>query len=166
MRAATSRSVSVPPRMHQAFPVILRAGLLSGALDISAAFITWGVRGVSPIIILQGIASGVLGAKSFQDGWHSAMLGGMFHFLIAFSAATVFYVASRSFQFLTRQPILSGALYGIAVYLTMYWVVLPLSNYHRFSFSTFNTVIAIITHILCVGTPIALIVKRYSSPTV
>jgi hypothetical protein len=40
-----------------------------------------------------------------------AVLGLALHFLIAFSAATVFYVASRKIAFMTLQPVLSGVLY-------------------------------------------------------
>jgi hypothetical protein len=64
--------------------------------------------------------------------------------------------------FLTRRPIVSGILYGVAVYLAMYWVVIPLSLIHRRPFSWSATVIAILTHMVCVGTPISLMVHRYS----
>jgi hypothetical protein len=84
------------------------------------------------------------------------------HFLIAFSAAGVFYGASRKLRFMTGRPVVSGVIYGIAVYLFMYWVVLSLSAYHRPAFSISATIIAILTHIVCVGLPISFIVRRYS----
>ena len=43
--------------------VIAGATLLVGTLDISDAFIFYGLRGVTPARILQGIASGVLGLR-------------------------------------------------------------------------------------------------------
>jgi hypothetical protein len=146
-----------PPR---AFPTIFLAGLTAGVLDITAAFLSWAPKGIKPIQILQGIASGLLGPRSFHGGWGTGALGTMFHFLIAFSAAGVFYAASRKLTFMTLRPILSGVLYGIAVYIFMYWVVMPLSAYHKPPFSISATVIAIITHIVCVGLPISLIVRR------
>jgi hypothetical protein len=85
--------------------------------------------------ILRGIASGLLGPKSFCGGWQTAMLGAAIHFLTAFSAASVFYAASRKLIFLRRRPVLSGVLYGIVVYLFMYWVVMPLSAYQKPPFS-------------------------------
>ncbi len=141
---------------------ILAAGTLCGAMDISAAFVTWMPRGISPQIILQGIASGLLGPSAFQGGTATAALGLILHFFIAFTWATLFYLASRALPTLTHRPFLFGPLYGIFVYLIMYWVVQPLSRFHKGPFSVFNTVIAIITHIICVGTPIALMVSRYS----
>jgi len=145
-----------------ALAAIFWAGLVSGGLDITAAFVTWAPQGVAPIRILQGIASGLLGMKAFAGGWKTAALGAVCHFFIAFSAAAVFYMASRKLTFMTRRPIPSGILYGIAVYLVMYWIVMPLSNFHKRPFSWSATVIAIITHMICVGTPISLVVSRYS----
>jgi len=132
-------------------------------LDITAAFVTWAPRGIRPAQILRGIASGLLGPKSFDGGWQTALFGTVLHFGIAFSAAGVFYGASRKLLFLRRRPVLSGVLYGIAVYVFMYWVVLPLSAYHKPPFSISATIMAIVTHIVCVGLPISLIVDRYSS---
>jgi uncharacterized membrane protein YagU involved in acid resistance len=145
-----------------AVAAIFLAGLTCGLLDITAAFVTWGLKGIRPIRILQGIASGLLGANAFNMGWDSAALGLACHFLIAMSAATIFYLASRELRFLTLRPVLSGVLYGIAVYLVMYWIVMPLSRYQTRPFSLTNTVIAIVTHIICVGLPISLIIHRYS----
>jgi hypothetical protein len=92
----------------------------------------------------------------------TAALGLFFHFVVAFSAATVFYFTSRKLRFLINRPIVSGIAYGVAVYLVMYWVVMPLSNYRKGPFSIFNTVVAIVTHMVCVGLPIALVISSYS----
>ena len=139
------------------------AGLVAGAMDITAAFVTWKVLAdVAPARILKGIASGLLGSSAYQGGAGIAALGLFLHFVIAFGAATVFYIASRKMRFLTAKPFVSGPLYGIAVYVFMYWIVLPLSAVHRARFSARLALLAIVTHIVCVGTPIALAVRRFS----
>jgi hypothetical protein len=145
----------------RALPAIFFAGLLCGCMDITAAFITWWPKGVKPSRLLQGIAAGWLGPASFNGGTTTAALGLAFHFLIAFTAATVFFVASRRVTFMIESPVLSGVLYGIAVYLVMYWAVMPLSNFHGTKTVT-SSIIAIITHIICVGLPISLVVHRFS----
>jgi len=145
-----------------ALAAIFWAGLVCGVLDITAAFVTWAIQGIKPIRILQGIASGLLGANAFEGGWQTATLGAACHFLIAFSAATVFYVASSKLTFIASRAILSGLLYGIAVYIVMYWIVKPLSLVRHTPFSLSVTVVAIITHMVCVGLPISLVVRRYS----
>jgi len=131
-------------------------------MDISAAFITWYPKGVKPARLLRGIAAGLLGPQSFTGGWHTAALGLAIHFLIAFTAATVFYLASRKLTFMVRQPLIYGPIYGVLVYLFMYWIVMPLSARPPGKFSWLNTMIAIITHIICVGTPIAFVESRFS----
>jgi hypothetical protein len=138
-------------------------GHLAGrVLDITAAFVTWGIKGVTPVDILQGIASGLIGPRAVGGGWPTVALGAACHFFIALSAATVFYVASRRVAFLTRRAVLSGVLYGVAVYVVMYWIVMPLSRYHSMPFSLSRAVVAIATHMVCVGLPIALVVRRYA----
>ena len=51
------------------------------------------------------------------------------HFLIALVAAAVYYAASRKLGVLLGRPVVSGLLYGVAVYVFMNFnfVVLPLS---------------------------------------
>jgi hypothetical protein len=158
-----SASTSAPQNTSRASRTIFLAGFVAGVLDITAAFVTWAPKGISPGIILRGIASGLLGPKAFQGDWSIAALGLALHFLIAFSAAAVFYIASRRLSFMTCRPVLAGVSYGVVVYFVMYWIVLPLSNYHRHPFSLSATIVAILTHMICVGSPISLIVHRYST---
>jgi hypothetical protein len=145
----------------RAFAAIFSASLLCGVMDITAAFITWWPKGVKPPRLLQGVAAGWLGPKSFDGGMATAALGLAFHFLIAFTAATIFYAASRQLAFMINRPVVSGVLYGIAVYIVMYWVVMPLSNFHGTKTVT-SSIVAIITHIVCVGLPISLVIHRFS----
>jgi hypothetical protein len=148
-------------RKSSAGSAIFWAGLTAGLLDITAAFVTWMPRGVSATRLLQGIAKGALGPKSYEGGWKTAALGLAIHFLVAFTAATVFYLASRKLTFLTRQAIASGVLYGVAVYLFMYFVVMPLASLKP-SLTPSAIAVAVLTHIFCVGLPISLQVRRYS----
>ena len=156
-----STPVGIGAENSRAFAAILSAGLLCGVMDITAAFVTWWPKGVKPSRLLQGIAAGWLGSDSFKGGMPTAALGLAFHFLIAFTAATIFYAASRQLTFMIHRPIVSGVLYGVAVYLVMYWVVMPLSNFHGAKTVT-STIVAVITHIICVGLPISLVIHRFS----
>jgi hypothetical protein len=131
-------------------------------MDITAAFITWRIKGVQPARVLRGIASGLLGPKSFQMGMPTAALGLAIHFFIAFSAATVFYFASRQIVFMTQQPVIAGILYGAMVYLFMYWVVAPNSAAHRAPLTLTAHIVAILTHFVCVGLPISLVIHHFS----
>jgi hypothetical protein len=64
-------------------------GLIAGVLDAVDGVVAYGFKGLSPIQVLQSIASGSLGPSSFQGGFGTALLGTVFHFLIAFVAAAV-----------------------------------------------------------------------------
>jgi hypothetical protein len=68
---------------------ILWAGFTCCTLDISAALVVYRYFGRPPMRLLQGIAAGVLGSRSFQGGLPTALLGLFCHFFIACSAATV-----------------------------------------------------------------------------
>jgi len=142
---------------------ILFGGLTAGVMDITAAILTWKIKAsVPPIRVLQSVASGWMGKDAFAGGTKTAVLGLGFHFLIAFTGATIFYLASRKIGFLLGSAWAAGVLYGVLVYGFMYWVVMPLSNVKRGAFSWEVEITAVITHIVCVGLPIALWVKKFS----
>jgi len=141
---------------------VLWAGFACGVLDITAAFIVYGFFGAKPVPLLQGIASGLLGPKAFSGGLATALLGLLCHFLIAFAAATVFFVVSRTIPVLVQHAVVSGALYGVAVYFFMNRIVLPLSAAAKRPFSTKMMIIGVVIHIFCVGLPISLSVRRFS----
>ena len=141
---------------------VLWASLTCGVLDITAAFIVYGFFGAKPVPLLQGIASGLLGPKAFQGGLATALLGLLCHFVIAYGAATVFFAASRAIPFFIQNAVISGALYGVAVYFFMNRIVVPLSAAAKRPFSLKLMIIGVIIHIFCVGLPISLSVRRFS----
>ena len=160
--SAESTASSGSERKH--YRVILLGGLIAGMLDITAAFVNSALHhGRGPIGILQGIASALLGPDSYNGGLATAALGLGLHFLIATVACAVFYVASRKIKFLVQQAIVSGLLYGVAVYLFMYHVVLPLAFSRRFPYTFAQVLTAVIIHMLFVGLPISLTVRGWRS---
>ncbi|MGB6876580.1 MAG: hypothetical protein WBD87_11145 [Candidatus Acidiferrales bacterium] len=145
----------------RAFLAIGVAGLIVGMLDLIYAIVVYSPH--HPILIPQVIASGVLGRKSFQDGAASAVLGIVLHFTIALGAATVYYLASRKFTFLVHRAVLCGILYGAAVYFFMHLVVLPLSAAPHGHTPLAYAAAEFVEHLFCVGLPIALSIRYYSS---
>lgn len=139
---------------------ILAGGSIAGTLDILAAFAIGAGFGSAPARVLQGIATGLLGPAAFDGGARTAALGLACHFVIAFSAAGVYFAASRRMPILVRRPLASGALYGVVVYAVMAFVVVPLSNAapRSTAWSVVLTMIAV--HVACVGVPIALATAR------
>lgn len=142
---------------------VLASGLTAGVMDILGAFVSVLHRHITPLRVLQSVASGWLGARAFQAGYKAAALGLASHFMIALGAAAVFYIASRRLPFLLERPYLVGPCYGLAVYWFMQLVVLPLSAFPGKTLASLSSVlIGMIVHIICVGSPIVLITRWYS----
>jgi hypothetical protein len=150
-------------KRSRAFSTIAFAGLIAGILDITSAFVIAGLKGTGSIGMLQGIASGLLGPRSFEGGMATAGLGFAIHFAIAFTAAALFYAASRRFSFLIQHAVVSGLFYGIAVYIFMYWIVVPLA-FPTARHSISRDLTAVIIHMTLIGLPIALVVRHFSRP--
>lgn len=158
----TVSPVTVPSPRAQAFPAIAWATLIAGVLDISSAFFLSYPKGVGPIRVLQGVAAGLIGRESaINGGLATAGLGLAIHFFIAFVVSTVFYVASRKLVFLTQHPVISGLAYGVVIYGFMYWIVMPLA-YPVVHPSLTRDLTAVCVHMLLIGLPISLIVRRFS----
>ena len=156
----STRTTALPVERKRALPAILWGGLVAGALDITVAFIRWG----NPARILRGIAGGLLGPGAFQGGAATAALGLALHFSIALSATAVYYGASRKIAFLRQRAVVWGLFYGIAVYMVMTWIVVPLSALPKSKapFILTGLVLSLLTHMFCVGLPIALATRKYS----
>jgi len=141
----------------KALTAVLAGGLIAGTLDAASAFYSfgWGMP--------QGIASGLLGRSAFQGGIATWILGLALHYFIAISAAATYYAVSRRLMFLAEFPVVCGMFYGMAVFLIMNLIVLPLSAIDfRGPFQYAGLVQGILIHMFCVGLPIALSVRRFA----
>lgn len=145
----------------QAFAVIVWGGLVAGILDAADALVAFGLVGFNPVQVLQFISSGAFGgAAAFGGGLLMAGLGMLFHFIIAFAVAAVFYVASRNFPELVKNYVPAGLLFGAAVYFVMTYLVLPLTALAPSPFSLPLFLNGVIGHAVFVGLPIAWFAHR------
>ena len=144
----------------QAFPGIFVGGLIVGVLDLTYAIVVYSPH--KPILVPQTIASGLLGMKSYSGGAQASALGVILHFVIAFGAATVYFLASRKFEILLHRAVLFGLLYGALVYLFMHLIVLPLSAAPKGHAPLIYQACEFAWHWVGVGLPIALSIRHYS----
>ena len=79
--------------MRRIIPIIV-AGLVTGALDILAAFASYASQGATVEGILKYIASGALGPSAMQGGAAVAWLGLLCHFALTTGMAAVFLLAA------------------------------------------------------------------------
>jgi hypothetical protein len=161
----TTQNSTVQPSIRAArgLGLVLAGGLVAGALDLTFAFVFYGQQGAAPLRILQGIASGVLGRGSFQMGLASAALGAFFHFFISACAAAIYYLASLRFSFLTRRVAISGAIFGVLMFLAMHFIVVPLSAIKPSPMKVGNVIGELCSHVFLFGMVIAYAVSRARS---
>jgi hypothetical protein len=153
----SATSVVLSAQRPRALPAILVGGLLAGSLDLGSAFISYGAR------VPYAIAGGLLGANALHGGAGAYALGIFLHFFIATSAAAVYYAASRKLGFLTEHPVVCGLFYGIAVFLVMNLIVLPLSALHsRGPFQLARLIEGLLVHMFMIGLPISFSVRQYA----
>lgn len=146
-----------------AWPAIVYGGVLSGAIDLGYAFLFFGaIAGVTPVRILQSIASGLLGTDAFAGGWPAAALGFVAHFTILIVAAAMYYAASLRIGVLVRRWIVCGFAFGAAIYATMNFIVVPLSAAPHFRSSAIQVAANLTVHVLLLGPAISFCIRRYS----
>jgi hypothetical protein len=110
------------------------------------------------------VAAGLLGREEARaGGWATAGLGLGLHFLLTTIMAAFFVAWTRMAPDLNKWPLLSGTTYGLALFVVMQFVVLPLSatgggNHPEGQFLLGGLLI----HAFGVGLPIALFAKRFS----
>lgn len=153
----SSASAVSPAQKPNAWLAILAGGLLAGSLDLASAFITYGAG------VPRAIAGGLLGPAARQGGSGTYLLGILLHFFIATSAAAVYYLASRKLAFLKDHPFVCGLFYGIAVFLVMNLIVLPLSALHaRGPFQLAGLIQGLLVHMILIGLPISFSTRQFA----
>ena len=143
---------------HKLLLPILVGGFAAGLLDLIAAFITmgWGIP--------RGIAGGLIGAQARHGGVAIWVLGVLIHFFIAFSAAAIYCASSIKLDFLRDHPLVCGLFYGIAIFLFMNLVVLPLSALHATGPYEYSELIqGLIISMFIIGIPISVSLWKLSN---
>jgi hypothetical protein len=113
------------------------------------------------IVVLQYIASGALGMAAFEGGIATALLGVFFHLIISLVIAGVFILSADRIPLLRRYPIAGSLLYGLGVFIVMNLIVTPLSATPPLPTPTIPWLVEdIIEHVLGIGLPLGILVRR------
>lgn len=159
----TAAPAAIPVEKPSPYRTILWGGLIAGTLDITGACVSVAIQtGRSPQFVLHSVASGILGADSYNRGLSSAALGLAIHLFIAYTWCTVYFIASRKLTFLIDHAVICGLSYGVVVWLFMNGVVLPLTFHRSFFYPLRSVIIGMSILMVCIGLPIALVVRRFS----
>ena len=150
-------SAPSPSGKRNALLAIAAGGGIAGAVDLTQACILFG-RDI-PLVI----AGGLLGPRAFQGGAGTYILGVFLHFFIAFSAASIYYGASRRLSFMAEHPLVCGLFFGGAVEEVMTLVVLPLCALHaRGPYQLHALIVGLLVHMVVIGLPISFSVRRFA----
>jgi hypothetical protein len=150
-------SASSNATKNKALLAISVGGLVAGSLDLTQALILFGRR--VPLVI----AAGLLGRDALHGSAATYVAGILLHFLIATSAAAIYYGASRRLLFMTEHPLVCGLFYGMAVELVMSYIVLPLSALHaKGPYELKDVILGLVVHMATVGLPIAFSIRRFA----
>jgi hypothetical protein len=157
-----SASGSTPDSLAKA---IFRAGFMVGSLDILGAILVYCVwlRQLSVERLLQGIASGIFRKEAYSGGLTMAFYGLIFHFVIACSFSSAYFILYPHIPLLRRHRLISGIFYGVLIWLTMNLAVLPLVFPDRPgpSWNSFLTGAPIL--VIMIGLPLSLMAHKYNS---
>jgi hypothetical protein len=155
-----SASQSKVSEIRKAVLAIGAGGLIAGTLDLGETLVVFGAR--SPL----AIAAGMLGQNAFRGGAAIYILGVLLHYLIVFSAAAIYFAASRRLHFLIEYRLICGLFFGGAIDAVMRLVVLPLSALHaRGPYQYHDLVLGLVVHMVLVGLPISFSVQRFGRVT-
>jgi hypothetical protein len=145
---------------------ILLGGFLAGLADTIYPTVKTVMAGKAWWTPWKGVASGLLGQTARDGGMEMVALGLVLHYFICISAAALLYFIVSRVKWLPRQWIALGCLHGIAVLLTMNYVILPLSAIGRGIYPLEQLHIHAFWHIVLVGLPTAFFVTRALKPTI
>jgi hypothetical protein len=149
-----------------AIPVstIIKAGLITGVLDICLAFFySYLKRGTDPATVLQYISKVALGNTTFSDPALLIITGLLVHFAIAMAWAILFFILYRSLKLLKQNKIVTGIVYGLFVWAMMSIVILPLWNNKPFVFNAESSSINAAILFVAIGLPLSFIAHNYYS---
>jgi hypothetical protein len=145
-------TMAVGARKDSLLAPILVGGVVAGVFDEICAFATMGWQ------VPRVVAAGLVGTWAMKSSGAGVWaLGVALHFVVAFGAATVYCLASRRLWFLKEHFVVCGMFFGIAVFLVMYLVVMPLCAFHFMGPYTHRMLVqGILVHMLLIGLPIGM----------
>jgi hypothetical protein len=151
-----------PHTSNSLLKTIAWVGLLAGSLDILSAFTqAYLVRGTTPLVVLQYVASGAVGKTAFTGGWQMALLGLLFHFIIAYSFTTLFFIIYPNIKFFSKSIVLTAIIYGIFIFITMDMVVLRFTKVPPITFHLNKALIATTILIVAIGLPVSYFARKF-----
>ncbi|MBT1704304.1 hypothetical protein [Chryseosolibacter indicus] len=145
---------------HSFSRTILLTGLLAGTCDILGAIAITYTK-LSPLVLLQYVASGVIGNSAFTGGTSTALLGLGVHYCIAFTVSIIVFLTYPFAIKLLKNKYLAALAYGIVVWCVMNLIAVPLSQAKQGPFRWDNALLNMLVLVICIGLPTSLMAYQY-----
>jgi uncharacterized membrane protein YagU involved in acid resistance len=110
--------------MHDTMGIVFAAGLVAGTIDIGAASL---INRLSPVVILQAVASGLLGKGAFSGGAATATVGLLVQWGISILIAAIYLIVTAPWPGMRRRWRPTGLVAGVVIFVIMNYLVVPLS---------------------------------------
>lgn len=158
----TTNSNSKPP--GATVPVIIKAGLLAGSLDILSAFTYYYIKtGKDPLNVLSYVSKVALGETTFTSTGLQQLSGLLVHFAIAFGWTLLFFILYPRLRLLQLNKFITAVVYGVFVWTMMNVVILPLWNNKPFVYKGETSIVNCLILIVAIGIPLSFIAHSHFS---
>ena len=154
--------VSPAHEKSQLWKAIAVAGFAAGTFDILSACTSAYLRsGVTPPTLLKFISMAAFGKQAMEGGAEMAITGLLFHYLIAYSWTTLFFLLYRKVNLEAINKVITGLLYGVIIWVVMNLLVLPLTHLPQTGIKLTQAIIGMAILMVAVGLPVSLFAHQY-----
>lgn len=142
------------------FSKIIKAGLLVGSFDICAALINFYIRtNKNPAIVLQYIASALLGKSAYNGGFTVLLSGLALHYAVAFLFTAFLFFLRKNLPVMNHFKVTTAIVYSTFMWATMRYLVLPLTHVEMRPEKFTNVLIEISILFVCISLPLLYLFK-------
>lgn len=138
---------------------ICKTGFIAGTLDILAAIFIL-AKG-NAMGTLKFVASGYFGKDAIAGGNEMAAWGLLFHYIIAFCFTSLYFIVYPKIKLLHKHVWINAIIYGIIVWLTMAFIVVPNSAVAQRPFNPISAIKNCTILIVCIALPIAYFTHKF-----
>jgi uncharacterized membrane protein YagU involved in acid resistance len=149
-------------RSEHPYTAIFGGALVAGTILAAWMIFSFTVilRMFSPLEALQWNASNVLGNAAYSQGFSSAAVGVVMHYLVALVWAMIYVFLFAKQRVVDMHPLVNGALFGVVVWFVMTFMVLSLGVGTHIDVNALSIVTGILANVVFFGMPLAYVVRR------
>lgn len=155
----STASLALPPIRRNGTATVVKTGITLAIVDAISAYLLGAVFFGHPSFasIWQGVAVALIGKQALTLGTEGMLIGLACHTAVAFAWTTLYYIVYRNWPALERAATgwkgvaTVGPVVGAIIWLSMCFIVFPLSQYHHAAKLSFSFVVNFVHHMLVIG---------------